>query len=193
VELILASTSPYRKRLLQRIGLRFRQASPRFDESSIPEDASISPEQRAKILARKKAESLHGESPGQWILGSDQVCALEDRILHKPGDAERNRAQLELLAGKEHRLLTAFCLICDDEVHEHLACTKLFMRKLSPLEIARYVEADRAFDCAGGYKLEERGITLMERIETEDPSAIEGLPLIALVSVLRSLGFELPA
>jgi septum formation protein len=192
-DLVLASTSPYRQKLLARLGLPFRVCPPRCDEEALkramPE--GLAPERIAAALARAKAESAGAGEP-HVVVGSDQVAALGDQVLGKPGSAEAAAGQLALLAGRTHVLVTAVAVLHRGTLHEHVDVTRLSMRPLSPGQIARYVAADAPLDCAGAYRLEARGITLFERIDSADHTAIVGLPLMALTSLLASLGYPVP-
>lgn len=192
--LILASTSRYRRELLSRLGLPFRALSPACDEEELKNTYSPTPTPRelAERLALAKAESLRGDEPTATILGGDQVAVINGEILGKPGSAERARAQLTKLAGRTHELITAIAIVHGDRVLQHTDITKLSMRELSADQIERYVAADEPFDCAGSYILERRGITLFSRIESADPTAITGAPLMAITAMLSSLGYILP-
>lgn len=191
-DLVLASTSPYRRELLARLGLPFRTRAPVCDEDEL-KGAGLAPADLAAALARAKAESLQGVEPDAVLLGSDQVAALGDRILGKPGTVEQATAQLEALAGRTHLLVTAVALLHGGRLQSHVDVTRLSMRPLSRAQILRYVAADGPLDCAGSYRIEARGITLFERIESADHTAIVGLPLIACTSMLASLGvYALP-
>jgi septum formation protein len=190
-ELILASTSPYRRALLGRLGVPFRAVAPRLDEESL-KDAPVSPRALAARLARAKAESVTGPSPDAVVIGSDQLVAFEGRVFGKPGDTGRAVEQLLSMAGRPHELITALAVCHRGRTIEHTDVATLWARPLTRAEVERYVEADRPVDCAGSYKLEERGITLFERIESADHTAITGLPLIALTTILRDLGFAIP-
>lgn len=190
-DLILASTSRYRRDLLARLGLPFRAMPPRVDEESRKE-SSLAPRDLAEHLAEAKTMSLSAIEPEAIILGSDQVAACDGRILGKPGTAPAAIAQLSFLAGRSHQLITAICLWHQGQLLRHTDVTTMTMRNLTEAEIARYVAADQPLDCAGSYKLESRGITLFSRIESEDHTAIIGLPLIALTSLLRSIGCQVP-
>ena len=139
-----------------------------------------------------KASSLAGEEPGSAIIGCDQLVSFDGRIFGKPGTVDRAVDQLAAMAGQTHELITALVVIRGDETFRHTDVTRLRMRPLSRDAIERYVAADRPLDCAGSYKLESRGIVLFDRIESDDHSAITGLPLIALVTILRELGFAIP-
>jgi septum formation protein len=190
-DLVLASTSRYRRELLARLGLPFRARPPACDEDALKRP-DLAPVELASMLARAKAESLRGEEPGAVILGSDQVAAIDGEVLGKPGSAERAVAQLTRLAGREHVLVTAIAVAHLGGLVEHVDVTRLSMRPLSRAQIERYVAADQPLDCAGSYKLEARGIALFERIESADHTAIVGLPLIALTTALADLGFPIP-
>jgi septum formation protein len=190
-DLILASTSPYRRALLQRLGVPFRVLAPSCDESALKRDVS-DPALLAERLADAKASSVVSAAPGAAIIGSDQLVVCDSRILGKPETAAGAIDQLTFLAGRFHDLITALVVICGDRRLRHMDVATLRMRPLTRAAIERYVAADRPFDCAGSYKLESRGITLFEEIQSEDHTAIMGLPLIAVVSMLRALGFEIP-
>ena len=189
--LVLASTSRYRRELLARLGIPFSVRPAACDEEAL-KDPALAPEALARFLARAKAESLRDAEPAAVVLGGDQVAALGDDVLGKPGTVEAAEAQLARLAGRTHVLFTAVALVHGDRVLEHTDVTRLSMRPLSRAQIARYVAADAPLDCAGSYRLEARGIALFERIESDDHTAIVGLPLIALTSMLASLGYEVP-
>jgi septum formation protein len=190
-DLVLASTSPYRRALFERLGIPFRVRAPMCDESSVK---AIEPDamRLAERLANAKAASLRSAEPVAIIIGGDQVVSLEGQVLGKPVTAERAIAQLLSLSGKTHELITAMVVINEDRVFRHTDVTKLRMRQLSRREIERYVAKDQPLDSAGSYKIESRGIGLFESIESDDQTAIMGLPLIALVSILRELGYEIP-
>jgi septum formation protein len=190
-DLVLASTSRYRRELLARLGLPFRAVAPACDEEAL-KVPGLAPERLAARLALAKAESLGAAEPGATIIGSDQLVALGDVVLGKPGTAERAAEQLAALAGRAHVLVTAVAVVHAGGVIAHVDVTRLSMRPLSPAQIARYVDADAPLDCAGSYKLEARGIALFDRIESADHSAITGLPLIALTSMLASIGYPVP-
>ena len=188
-DLILASTSPYRRDLLARLGLPFTAARPACDEEGL-KDPALAPQALAELLAEAKARSL--ARPGAVVIGSDQVCEHAGAILHKPGTAERAQQQLARLAGGTHRLITAVCVVHDGGIERHTDITTLRMRPLSADAIARYVAADAPLDCAGAYKLERLGISLFDDIDSADHTAIVGLPLLALCGLLRRAGCALP-
>lgn len=190
-ELVLASTSPYRRALLARLGLEFRCAPPGVDEEAV-KVLGLAPEELARRLAHAKARAVAGREPRAVVIGSDQVCALGDEVLDKPGNRATAIERLSRLAGREHRLVTAVCVAADERQVEFVDVTRLWVRPLARAEIERYVDRDRPFDVAGGYKLEALGVALFERIESRDQTAIVGLPLIELCGVLREMGFRLP-
>jgi septum formation protein len=188
--LILASTSPYRRRLLERLRVPFQAQAHRADESEIQ---GIPVHQVASRLAVDKALSLRSTHPDSWILGSDQVVVAGGEILGKPGDRPGARAQLERLRGTTHELVTAVTLVGPDGRHDTETVTqRMTMRSLDDGEIERYLDADQPFDCCGSYKIESLGIALIDSIEGPDFTAIEGLPLIATSRLLRAAGFEVP-
>jgi septum formation protein len=189
--LVLASTSPYRRALLERLGIPFRCVTPRFDESTI-ETAGAEPRELAELLARGKAEIVVEEEPTATVIGADQLVSLDGRILGKPGSLASAAEQLRDMAGRWHELVTALVVALGTERIAHTNVTRLRMRALTAAEIERYLLRDRPLDCAGSYKLEQGGIGLFEQIESADQSAITGLPLIALTSILRDLGYDIP-
>lgn len=190
--LILASTSRYRRALLDRLRVPYEARSPRVDEDSV-HGSGASAEQVAQQLARAKAESLARSHPQAYVLGSDQVPALDDVLLTKPGDLAGCKRQLTELAGRTHRLVTAVALRHPDgRVTEALDVHLMTMRALSPLEIVRYVDAERPTDCAGSYKIEGLGVALFDRVDGADATAIIGMPLMAVARLLRDAGFAVP-
>ena len=187
--LVLASSSPYRRALLAKLGLPFESASPSIDESARPGET---PARLCMRLAEEKARALAARFPAHLIIGSDQVAMLEGRQLGKPGDAERAAAQLRAAAGRTVEFFTSVCVL-DSAAGKALAdmdVTLARFRALSAAQIEGYVEKERPFDCAGGFKSEGLGIVLMEKLETEDPNALVGLPLIRLARLLERFGVE---
>jgi septum formation protein len=189
--LFLASSSPYRRLLLERLGLAFEVHPPGVSETHL---AGEPPAERARRLALEKARAVAAEHPGAIVIGSDQVAVAGDQILDKPGDAARARAQLAQLSGKSARFYSA-CAVLGGKPAAQLAytdTTTVLFRTLTAAEIERYVAREQPYDCAGGFKAEGLGIALFERIENSDPTALIGLPLIWLAGALRGLGYELP-
>jgi len=190
-ELVLASTSVYRRALLERLGVPFRACAPLCNEESFKRNGQ-NPRSLAESLAQAKAESLVRPEPDATIIGSDQLVSFQGHVFGKPGSVARAVDQLTAMAGHTHELITALVVMHAGRIFRHTDVTSLRMRRLSRSAIERYVAADQPLDCAGSYKLEARGIVLFEEIETADHTAITGLPLIALVTILRELGYDVP-
>lgn len=187
--LILASSSKYRGELMKRLKLPFEQQSPDLDE--IPQQGE-SPEGLARRLAREKAGVLARQHPDAWVIGSDQVPSLDGRILGKPGTREVAAAQLREFSGRTVAFDTAVALVHGQEVQQALDRTEVHFRSLRDDEIERYLDAEPAYDCAGSFQAEGLGISLFEAIESGDPTALIGLPMIPLSRMLRDAGFALP-
>ena len=187
--LILASTSPYRRRLLARLGLPFAIEPPLVDERLLDDEP---PARRAARLADAKAQAVCERHPDDWVLGSDQVAECEGAILDKPGDAAGCRAQLRRARGRSVRFHTAVALrrLQPAASDAHLDLTVVRFRELEEREIARYVALDEPFDCAGGFRCERLGIVLFESVAARDPTALEGLPLIWVATALRRAGLD---
>jgi septum formation protein len=191
MDLILASTSPYRRKLLEQLGLPFRCVGPGVDEAEI-QDRVANPRGLAEQLARAKAEAVLGRHPDAVVIGSDQLVAFDGRALGKPGTADRAVEQLLAMAGREHQLVTAVALADRHGVEVATNVARLWLRPLGREEAERYVAADCPLDCAGSYKIESLGISLFDRIEATDQSAIVGLPLLTVCRMLRARGFAIP-
>ena len=189
--MILASTSVYRSQLLERLGIPFTRVAPKFDEATVKSE-SFSPAGLARHLATEKVMSLMAEYPDDTIIGGDQVVDLDGRVLGKPGTIDHVINQLTELSGRSHRLVTAVAVWDEGRLFTHVDITTMTMRTLELAAIHRYVMADKPVDCAGSYMLEAHGITLFESIETADYTAIIGMPLMALTSMLRSIGYVVP-
>ena len=190
-ELILASTSPYRRGLLERLHLPFTAVAPRVAEDPLEGEL---PADRALRLSIAKAQAVAARHPQAVVIGSDQVACAGHQVLEKPGDAARCRAQLAAASGASVRFHTGCALIGLNAGIRlvHLDTTTVFFRALREPEIERYVQRERPFDCAGGFRAEGLGISLFESIESVDPTALIGLPLIWLSGALRRAGFVLP-
>lgn len=193
MRLVLASTSAYRRDLLARLGLAFEQEAPGVDESAWKAKGAT-PRELARQLAAAKARAVATAlgDDGAVVIGSDQVCALGDLVLGKPGDAANAVDQLRVLRGRTHEIVTAVCIVGAGGAWEHTDVARLRMRDLDDGALMRYVAADEPYDCAGSYKLEARGIALFDAIECADHTAIVGLPLVALTGELARRGFRLP-
>ncbi|MBX9402453.1 Maf family nucleotide pyrophosphatase [Lysobacter sp. BMK333-48F3] len=188
--LILASTSVYRRELLGRLGLAFDTARPQTDETPLPGEA---PAALAARLAVAKAAAVAAQQPQAWVIGSDQVAEFDGRPIGKPGGRDGALAQLQAMSGREVRFLTGLCVLRHGRpALTALDTTTVRFRELDAAEIARYVDAEQPYDCAGSFKSEGLGIALFEAIESSDPTALIGLPLIATARLLRQAGYALP-
>jgi septum formation protein len=189
--LVLGSTSRYRAELLRRLAPDFEQRAPGADETLAPGE---SPAEGALRLAIAKAEGAARGLDGALVIGSDQIAELDGRALGKPGSVDGARAQLADCAGREVRFHTGLCLLDtrDGRRHTHLDTTRVRFRQLTEAEIVRYVEREMPLDCAGSFKCEGLGISLFDRIDSSDPTALVGLPLIALARLLREAGLAIP-
>lgn len=187
--LILASTSRYRRELLERLRLPFHVARPEVDETPRSGEAPVALAQR---LATEKAGFLAAQRPESWIIGSDQCAELAGRPLGKPGTRDAAIAQLHGMSGQAVHFHTAVCLRRGDACLQAVDLTTVHFRVLSDTEIERYVDAEQPLDCAGSFKSEGLGIALFDAVESRDPTALVGLPLIALSGLLRQVGFALP-
>ena len=187
--LILASTSRYRRELLERLRLPFDVVSPDVDETALPGEA---PAPLAERLALAKAHAVAALHPGAVVIGSDQVCALDGQALGKPGDHDRATRQLRLLSGQAAVFHTAVSVVQASTGFEQsaLAAVRVRFRELSDQDIDRYLHLDQPYDCAGSAKCETLGITLLEAIESDDPTALIGLPLIHTARLLRRAGID---
>ena len=185
--LVLASTSPFRRDLLMRLGLPFQIANPQTDETPLPDEA---PEALALRLAEAKARAVAKEFPGALIIGSDQVAISEGRIYGKPGDHPRAVRQLRALSGKTVDFFTGLCLLDTRTNCAHClgVPTAVTFRKLTDADIEAYLRREPAYHCAGSAKSEGLGIALIARLEGSDPNALIGLPLIALCDLLATCG-----
>ena len=188
-QLILASASPYRRALLTRLGVEFEAVAPGVGEQRL---AGESPADRALRLASAKAQAVSVRYPAALVIGSDQVAACGSDILDKPGTAARCREQLGRVSGRSAHFYTAAVLLGAGLHLAHVDTTTVVFRKLSPGEIDRYVAREQPFDCAGGFRAEALGIALFDCIESQDPTALIGLPLIWLAGALRAAGLQLP-
>ncbi|BCU06810.1 Maf family protein [Allochromatium tepidum] len=187
VPLILASTSPYRRALLERLGLPFSTAAPDVDEHRHP---SESPADLVRRLAEAKARAVALNHPDALIIGSDQVACLDDAILGKPGDHQTAITQLERASGRCVLFQTGLCVLDarSGQVQTLVEPFRVHFRVLSRARIEGYLERERPYDCAGSFKSEGLGIALFERLEGDDPAALIGLPLIRLIPLLEAAG-----
>jgi len=188
--LILASTSPFRKELLTRLGVSFETASPDVDETRRNNESATALVRR---LSEAKARAIGDSQPG-LVIGSDQVATLGDTVLGKPGSHERAVEQLRQLSGHAVIFQTGLCLLDSENNTQQLDVVPftVHFRELDEAQIERYLRHDQPYNCAGSFKSEGLGITLFERMEGDDPSALIGLPLIRLTAMLEIAGVLLP-
>ncbi len=176
---------------MDRLGVAYQAIAPSYVEAPMPGSA---PDVVTSHHALEKALSVAREHPDAYVIGSDQVAYFEGEALGKPGTPERARAQLRRLSGREHVLVTSVALVrlSDGHTRTHVDQTTIGIRPLDDAEIARYVERDDPSDCTGSYKSEGLGVTLLDHQTGRDPSAVVGLPLMAVASMLREVGFDVP-
>ena len=189
MELILASSSPYRERLLTRLGIPFTCQAPGLDESQL---ASESPEEMAQRLALAKARQISGLNPGAWVIGSDQVASLAGVTMNKPVTHEKAVQQLKASSGNRVDFFTGIALVGGHDNREwfHVEQFSVYFQELSDPDIQGYLSKEQPYDCAGSFKWEGLGIVLFERLCGNDPTSLEGLPLIALSRLLRNAGIN---
>lgn len=187
MRLILASSSPYRKEMLQRLGLPFECISPNIDETPRPGEA---PDQLALRLSKAKAAAVAEQNQDALVIGSDQVATLDGTPIGKPGSFERAKAQLQKLSGATVEFHSALCVAHEQKIEIADIVTFCTFRTLSDAEIEAYLHRETPYDTAGSAKAEGLGIALMDSMRSDDPTAIIGLPLIALSRMLRSFGIN---
>ena len=189
MDIILASTSPYRRKLLQRLHIPFRCLPPEVDESPLPNET---PRALAQRLALAKAHSLSAQWRGALVIGSDQVASIDGQIMGKPGNHEAAVAQLLASSAREVIFYTAVALVRDESAIEwfHVEPFKVLFRPLSGPAIDGYLRREQPYDCAGSFKCEGLGIALFENLQGNDPTSLEGLPLIALTDLLARAGVD---
>lgn len=186
--IVLASTSPYRKQLLQQLKIPFVSASPVYQEEI---DQNVAPELLVRHLALRKAESLRRHFPESLLIGADQVFVdARRRILGKPGTFEQAAEQLKMMSGRRHVFYTGLAVVDANtgESKADFATFAVTLRRLSEEEIHCYLKHEQPFDCAGSFKIEGLGIALMEKTDGDDYSSLIGLPLIKLTEILRHFG-----
>ncbi|MEE8339513.1 MAG: Maf family nucleotide pyrophosphatase [Xanthomonadales bacterium] len=189
--IILASSSPYRRMLLRRLALDFTVFSPSIDETPLPDET---PAGLVSRLAKEKALAVSGQHPDALVIGSDQLAIFEDRIIGKPGSVHKAVEQLQQFSGHCVQFLTAVAVNCTASgfFSNSTISTDVCFRVLDNAEIKRYVVMDNPLDCAGGFKSEAAGSTLLTHLRSDDPAAIIGLPLICLSAMLREAGIRIP-
>ncbi|MEP1471734.1 MAG: Maf family nucleotide pyrophosphatase [Halieaceae bacterium] len=188
MKLILASTSPYRRRLLERLSLPFETEPPGTEESPQPGE---SPEALARRLSQAKAQDVASRFPDSLVIGSDQVATVDGQLLNKPGDHSTATAQLRSSAGKQVTFYTGVALrgITSRLNLHHVEPFRVKFRPLSDEQIEYYLRTEQPYDCAGSFKCEGLGISLFEAMTGDDPTSLEGLPLITLTSMLTTAGY----
>lgn len=187
--IVLASTSPFRKTILEKLNLPFECAKPNIDETALANETAIELVQR---LAVEKAKAVANKFPNALIIGSDQVALSEGVILGKPHNFENGLNQLTSFSGKAVEFHTGLCVF-DSATGKTLSLVELFtvhFNKLSTEDISAYLHAEQPYNCAGSFKSEGLGICLFEKLEGDDPNSLVGLPLIRLVSLLKTHGFD---
>ncbi|MHB1530811.1 Maf family protein [Acidithiobacillus sp.] len=184
---ILASTSPYRRDLLARLGIPFTTAASAVEETPLPDET---PAQLVQRLALAKAGAVFAQQPQAIVIGADQMAVCEGAVLGKPGNAEGATRQLRRISGKRVDFLNGLAIMAPSlpVARVELITYTVHMRALSDQEIADYIRRDRPFDCAGSFRSEALGIALASRLEGEDPTALIGLPLIRLCALLAAAG-----
>jgi len=189
--LLLASSSIYRRELLNRLHLPFICSSPDIDESHRPDESAM---ELVKRLAEEKARALAGSHPGHLIIGSDQVAALDGQIIGKPHTFEKAREQLLAASGKRVSFLTGLAVLNTDTGKCQVDCIPftVHMRTLDAARIERYLRIEQPYDCAGSFKAEGLGVSLFQSTEGPDATSLVGLPLIRLVDMLQAEGVQIP-
>jgi len=190
--IILASSSPYRRGLLDRFLAEFEAVSPDVDERN---ESGLAPRELASHLARKKAEAVSINARDALIIGADQLAVLDDQVLGKPGDHARAVEQLLAASGKTMTFLTAVCMLepVGRTRHEHVDVTTVRFRNFDRRLAEGYLRHDEPYDCAGSFKIEGAGFVLFESVKAEDPTALIGLPMIWVAGRLLELGYLLPS
>lgn len=186
---MLASTSPYRRELLERLGIPFEAVAPDFDEQI---EQGIAPEDLVRNLALGKAMSLSAEFPDAVIIGSDQVFVVDGEIVGKPGSPEKAFEQLRRMSGASHTFYTGLAVVDTVSGMNLTSCVPftVTLRQLADDEIRNYIRRENPLNCAGSFMIEGLGIALMEKLEGTDFTSLIGLPLIQLINLLRRLGIN---
>ena len=189
-EIILASSSPFRKALLERLQLTFKCISPNIDESTVPHE---SPDQLVTRLSLAKANEIAATEKNAIIIGSDQVAVCENKVIGKPGNLEKAKEQLRFLSGKTVTFHTGLCVLNSQTNESQSDVIKFFVefRALSETMICNYLRKEPAFNCAGSFKSEALGAALTNRMYGDDATALVGLPLITLVKMLEKTGVDI--
>jgi septum formation protein len=189
--IILASTSIYRKQQLQRLNIGFSTASPNVDEGGL-KSQGLDHIQLSRELSLLKARAVSAQNRDAIVIGGDQVASFNGAILSKPGTKETAFDQLKTMSGHEHQLITSLAIILDGEEHLHTCIARMRMRSLTGEQIERYIDLDEPLQCCGSYRLEALGISLFESIDCEDFTSIIGIPLMWTARTLSQLGVSVP-
>ena len=189
--LILVSSSIYRKELLGRLRLPFHCESPNIDESALPNESI---DEMIERLSHQKAQAVGKNNPKAWIIASDQVADFNGKAIGKPGTHEKALEQLKMMQGKTVIFKTGLCLFNYESQRSTYICvpTKVSFHDLDDAILENYLHAEKPYDCAGSAKSEGLGISLLSQVKSDDPTALIGLPLVALSGILRSVGYSIP-
>lgn len=190
-DIILASTSVYRKEQLQRLRLSFKSVPPDVSEDGLKAQG-LDHVELSRQLALLKARAVSSRFPDAIVIGGDQVASFDNETLSKPKTKERAVEQLAMLSGNEHRLITSLAIISSGNEYLHTSIAHMAMRDLSSAQIERYVDMDEPLQCCGSYRLEALGISLFEKIDCDDYTSIIGIPLMWTAKILSSLGVAVP-
>jgi len=188
--LILASSSKYRQALLARLGLSFESIAPEIDEKGLPNE---SPKELVQRLALSKAEIISDQYGDAIVIGSDQVAVYDNQIIGKPGTYNKALQQLKKFSGNQVIFLTAVALVCHSSQFKEIAISKVIVnfKVLEDKQIKNYLLHDKPYDCAGSFKIESMGVSLFESVCSDDPTSLEGLPLIIVCNLLHRAGIEI--
>jgi len=190
MKLVLASTSPYRRAILEKLGIDFTCMEPDVNENILIDEI---PEQLVARLAKAKAQAVADKVDHALIIGSDQVAVVDGQVLGKPGNHEASVKQLRRVSGKRISFLTGLCVLNTESNRVQLDVVpfNVIFRKLTDAQIENYLQKEQPYNCAGSFKSEGLGIALFERLEGDDPNTLIGLPLIRLIRMLESEGFPI--
>ncbi|WP_111976440.1 Maf family protein [Algibacillus agarilyticus] len=188
-DIILASTSPYRKQILEKLTIPFNTAKPYVDETAL---ANENAHDLVYRLAEAKAQAIAIKNPGSLVIGSDQVAVIDNTILGKPGDYDNAVKQLSQLSGKTVRFLTGLSMqwLDEDKIKTCVVPFDVTFRQLMPEEISAYLNKEKPYNCAGSFKSEALGITLFESLRGDDPNTLMGLPLIEVTKIMKNFGIN---
>ena len=186
-KLILASSSKYRANLLKRLISNFKIVAPQIDETQFDNEL---PQDYVKRLSIEKARTVAKDYPASWVIGSDQIAEFDGLILGKPGNIQKAQQQLLSFSGKQVFFRTGVSIInvSSNTCYYKESITRVYFKQLNEKTIIRYLELDQPYDCAGSFKIESRGVVLFEKIHSDDPTALEGLPLIELCQLFEKCG-----